>query len=52
MKIDKIEIFRQTELFRDLDAGVLRVLAVRAVEKHLERGGFFFSPAMKRKVYT
>jgi CRP-like cAMP-binding protein len=38
----KIEIFRQTELFGELDKEVLKVLADRAVEKHLERNEILF----------
>jgi CRP/FNR family transcriptional regulator len=39
---DKFEIFKQTELFRDVDAEVLRVLAGHTVEKHLERDEILF----------
>lgn len=39
---DKVEIFRKTELFQDLDEDVLRVLSSRAVERNLERGEILF----------
>lgn len=42
MIADKIEILKKTELFRDLDSAVLRVLAERAIEKRLERGEILF----------
>lgn len=38
----KIEVFRQTELFRELDSEVLKILAGHAVEKHLERNEILF----------
>ena len=42
MSDDKIAIFRQTELFRDLDDAVLSVLAKHAVKKRLERNEILF----------
>lgn len=42
MNSDKIEIFRQTELFRALDDAALAMLAGRAVEKHLSRNEILF----------
>jgi CRP/FNR family transcriptional regulator len=42
VNVQKIEIFRQTELFRSLDREVLSVLAARAIEKHLERNEILF----------
>ncbi|HEY0050198.1 MAG TPA: Crp/Fnr family transcriptional regulator [Pyrinomonadaceae bacterium] len=42
MKTDKIEVLKQTELFRDLDDVILRVLAGHAVEKSLERNEILF----------
>lgn len=42
MDTGKINVFRQTELFRDLDEKVLRVLASRAVERRLERNEILF----------
>ncbi len=39
---DKIEIFRQTELFRELDESVLLPLAERAAQKHLARNEILF----------
>ena len=38
MQTSKIEIFKRTELFRNLDDVTLRVLAAHAVEKRLKRG--------------
>lgn len=38
----KIEIFRQTELFHDLNEEVLRVLAAHSVEKNLNRNEILF----------
>jgi CRP/FNR family transcriptional regulator len=38
----KVEILKQTELFRDLDDVILRVLAGHAVEKSLERNEILF----------
>lgn len=42
MPEDKITIFRQAELFRDLDEGVLEVLAKQSVVKRLQRGEILF----------
>ena len=42
MKTNKVEILKQTELFRDLDDVILRVLAGHAVEKSLERNEILF----------
>ncbi len=42
MKTNKVEILKQTELFRDLDDVILRVLASHAVEKSLERNEILF----------
>ena len=42
MSKNKIAIFKQTELFRDLDEDVLRVLARRASEKELHRNEILF----------
>lgn len=42
MITDKAAIFKQTELFQDLDDEVLRVLAAHAVEKRLERNEILF----------
>ncbi len=39
---DKIEIFRQTELFRELDESVLSRLAERATQKYLARNEILF----------
>ena len=42
MPDDKILIFRRTELFRDLDDGVLEVLARHSVKKRLEKNEILF----------
>lgn len=42
MSKDKVAIFKQTELFRDLDEDVLRVLTRRATEKTLHRNEILF----------
>jgi CRP/FNR family transcriptional regulator len=42
VKTNKVEILKQTELFRDLDDVILRVLAGHAVEKSLERNEILF----------
>lgn len=42
MRADKAEIFKQTELFRNLEADALRALAARAVEKRLGRDEILF----------
>ena len=42
MNTDKIKILKQTELFRDLDDELLRVLAGHAIEKSLERDEVLF----------
>ncbi len=42
MKADDTEIFRKTELFRDLDEEVLRALARQTVEKKLARNEILF----------
>lgn len=42
MITDKVAIFKQTELFQDLDDEVLRVLAEHAVEKCLDRNEILF----------
>ena len=39
---DKTAIFKQTELFRDLEDDVLQILARRAIEKRLERNEILF----------
>ncbi|HEX8251165.1 MAG TPA: Crp/Fnr family transcriptional regulator [Pyrinomonadaceae bacterium] len=39
---DKVSVFKQTELFRDLNEDVLRVLASRATEKILQRDEILF----------
>ena len=39
---DKVKVFKQTELFHDLNEGVLRVLASRAGEKTLNRNEILF----------
>lgn len=39
---DKVAVFKQTELFRDLNEDVLRILARRAVEKTLNRNEILF----------
>jgi CRP-like cAMP-binding protein len=39
---DKIAIFKQTELFRELDDDIVRLLARRAVEKTLNRNEILF----------
>ncbi|MBC7900399.1 MAG: Crp/Fnr family transcriptional regulator [Saprospiraceae bacterium] len=42
MPEDKITIFKQTELFRDLDEVVLEVLAKHSIVKHLQRNEILF----------
>ncbi len=42
MPDDKTAIFKQTELFRDLDDAVLDVLAKHSVVKHLQRDEILF----------
>ena len=42
MTVDKTAIFKQTELFRDLEDDVLQILARRAIEKRLERNEILF----------
>lgn len=42
MNSDKTAIFKQTELFRDLDEEALRVLVRQAVEKKLDRNEILF----------
>lgn len=42
MPEDKIKIFKQTELFRDLDETVLEVLAKHSIVKHLHRNEILF----------
>lgn len=42
MITDKMTILKQTELFHSLDEDVLRILAVHAVEKRLERDEILF----------
>ena len=42
MPDDKISIFRQTELFRDLDHEVLELLARYSVVKRLKRNEILF----------
>jgi CRP-like cAMP-binding protein len=42
MMTDKSAIFKQTELFRDLEDDILRILAAHAVEKRLERNEILF----------
>lgn len=42
MPDDKITIFKQTELFRDLDEAVLEVLAKHSIVKHLQRNEILF----------
>lgn len=42
MSKDKVAVFKQTELFRDLNEDVLRILARRAVEKTLNRNEILF----------
>ncbi|HEY0657620.1 MAG TPA: hypothetical protein VGD05_04055, partial [Pyrinomonadaceae bacterium] len=39
---DKVAVFKQTDLFRDLNEDVLRVLTSRAVEKILNRNEILF----------
>lgn len=42
MPANKIEVFKQTELFRDLDETVVKLLADRAVTRRLERDEILF----------
>lgn len=42
MKVDKIAIFKQTEMFRELDDAVLGVLTKHAVLKRLQRNEILF----------
>lgn len=42
MSSDKVRIFKQTELFRDLDDGLLRALAATSVPKKLQRDEILF----------
>lgn len=42
VNINKTAVFKQTELFQDLEEDVLKILADHAIEKHLERNEILF----------